>query len=431
MPALLLLLALLLAPGPSPEEERLPVTEQGLADRAEDLLGSGAEGRRRLAAEATTGPAGARRAALRALAKVPAADRPAGSVEAGLSALGAKDPLLRRAGLDLLLVSAPAAAPLLEKLEKGPVEGLPAVPPERARDARFDLRRAAVERDFLATWTTDDGSFAGMYAGLKVHGSFGAKVLAAIAIDRRVAAGEVLGLGPYAWITGEAESRDRSECRYRALEALADAGDLPAREMLRPFLRRRLGPDGEFIDNPAPELYDELDRDPIPAQLDDSLREAIAALGDPNPLLRMIQASEESGHTTRDDILEMRRRASAYAVLAQASPTPEVRLGRLAVAERLQRHSMREKRRWGMSVDGVEYYNLACLYGRRDGPGDRERALKELETAVTNYAVTAYWLSRDGDLASLREEPRFKALVERLRAKEKALQEGGEPLTPR
>jgi uncharacterized heparinase superfamily protein len=141
----------------------------------------------------------------------------------------------------------------------------------------------------------------------------------------------------------------------------------------------------------------------------------------------MIRASMEAGHSLRDDIIEMRRRASAYATLAAAAPNPRIRLDRLAVAEQLQRESLREKSRVGMSVDGVEHYNLACLLGRRDAPGDRGKALEELETAVDSYSVSARWLMRDGDLASLRGETRFLRLLERLRAREEVL-DGGPPV---
>ena len=424
MLALLLLVAALPMPLPTGGEDPVPSTEQGLADRARDLLSGGEAGLLRLAAEAASGPAGARRAALEALSTIPAAAFPPGTVEAALGGIGSADPLLRRSALQVLLAAGDPVLPVLERLEKGPVEGLPAVPAARARDARFDLRRAAVERDFLALWTADDGSFHGMFASLRSHGPFGAKVLAAVATDRRMAAGEVLGFGPYAWLVREGGERDRSDCRSRALDALADAGDDAAREMLRPFLRRRLGPDGAFIDNPAPELFDDLDRDPIPATLDDAFREAIAALGDEGPLRAMIRASMDAGHSFRDEIIEMRRRASAYATLAAAAKEPKIRLDRLAIAEQLQRESLEAKSRWGLSVDGVEHYNLACLLGRRDAPGDRRKALRELETAVESYSVSARWLMRDGDLASLRGEPRFVQLVERLRAREKALDEG-------
>jgi hypothetical protein len=304
----------------------------------------------------------------------------------------------------------------------------------RLRDGSADVRRADVERDFLATWSPDDGTYRGMYASLARHGAFGARVLAAVALDRRMAAGDVLDYGPYAWLDGSAGARERNDCRFRALEALADAGDAAARERLRTSLRRR----------PARELYDELDRDPIPAAVDDALREAIAALGDPEPLREMIAASEDASHGVWDETVELRRRAAAYAVLGASDPA--VREECLALAEVHLRRSLDIKRTYGIPIDGVEYYNLACLLARRDAPrdlgGDRGRdsggederklsdravALKYLRKSLRTYSVSSAWMEKDGDLKSLREEPEFKAIVAELKAREKALEKGLPP----
>jgi hypothetical protein len=301
----------------------------------------------------------------------------------------------------------------------------------RLRDALADLRRADVERDFLGLWSSDDGTFRGMYESLRRHGPFGAKVLTAMALDRRMAAGDVLGYGPYAWLHAAAGERERNDCRFRALEALADAGDAASREMLRTSLR----------EEPAKELYDELDTDPIPAALDDALREAIAALGDPLPLSDMIVASAEADHGPWDETVELRRRAGARSVLAAADP--EVRLQYLAEAERDLRQSLDNKRSYGIPIDGVEYYNLACLLARRDAPkdvggtrdrgekewllSDRAVALKYLRKSLRTYSVSSAWMEKDGDLRSLRDEPEFKAIVAELRAREKALEKGLPP----
>jgi hypothetical protein len=419
-----------------------------------ELLAGSAEDRARLVKEAAGGPAQDRRAALEALGRLPPGTAVPGALEAALGALASGDPLLRRAGVRGLLAAGVAALEDLGKLEKGPVEGLPAVPAARARDALFDLRRAAVERDFLASWLPDDGTYHGMYADLRKHGAFGAKVLAAIALDHRVAAEDVLGYGPYAWFVAAAGERDRSDCRYRALEALADAGDPAAREMLRASLRRRragIGEDvepGEIVDDPAPELFDDTDTNPIPAPLDDALREAIAALGDPGPLHAMITVSEHASHQRWEDTVEMRRRAGAKAVLAAAATNPVVRTGLLVEAEQLLRACLERKTFLHIPVDGVEHYNLACLLARRDAPkdvggvempvreggrlrdvdettlSDRAVALMYLKRSLDTHAVSSAWLVKDGDLQSLHEEPEFKALVQRLREKEKALENG-------
>ena len=444
MLALPFLLALLAAPRvaadeatapPAPAGLPRPSTEEGRLRRALEILGEGDGGRARLALEAAGGDAASRRAALEALATLPPGTVPAGTLEAALGALGSEDPLLRRAAVRALLAAGDPAAAALERLARGPVEGLPPVRAARARDALLDLRRAAVERDFLGIWTRDDGTFRGMYADLKKHGAFGARVLAAVVLDRRMAAGDLLAYGPYAWLADPAASRERTDCRFRALEALGDAGDADAREMLRTSLRAE----------PAPELYNELDVNPIPAPLDDALREAIAALGDPEPLKDMIEASANAAHGVWDETVEMRRRAGAYAVLAIASP--ESRSDYLREAERLLRDSLRTKREYGIPVDGVEYYNLACLLARRDAPkdaggerdaersppenerllSDRAVALKYLRRAVKTYSVSSAWLARDGDLSSLHGEAEFQALLADLRRKEKLLERGLPP----
>lgn len=56
------------------------------------------------------------------------------------------------------------------------------------------------------------------------------------------------------------------------------------------------------------------------------------------------------------------------------------------------------------------HYNLACLEAVE---GRRDRALAELMTAIGTRPEMAGWAREDDDLASLREEPEFKALVDR------------------
>jgi hypothetical protein len=270
-----------------------------------------------------------------------------------------------------------------------------------------------VEREFLALWSTDDGAFRGMFEPLRAHGASGARVLAAIALDRRLAGEAVLSFGPYAWREPSVRERDRSECRYRALEALADCGTVEVREWLRGSLRAE----------PAPEFFDDADEDPIPAALDDALRETIAALGDPEPLWRLIHASEGAATGLWSETFELRRRAGAYAVLGSSAAKPAVRRAHYERAVELFVQSMTLKNRVGIAVDGVEHYNLACHVARRDGPGDRAQAIVHLERAVRTYAVSSRWLARDGDLRTLRDEPAFGRLLENLRARERALEE--------
>ena len=54
------------------------------------------------------------------------------------------------------------------------------------------------------------------------------------------------------------------------------------------------------------------------------------------------------------------------------------------------------------------WYNLACVQARL---GERRQALESLERAVAAGFSDRAWMAADQDLASLREEERFKALV--------------------
>ncbi|HEX5387294.1 MAG TPA: protein kinase [Gemmatimonadales bacterium] len=56
-------------------------------------------------------------------------------------------------------------------------------------------------------------------------------------------------------------------------------------------------------------------------------------------------------------------------------------------------------------------YNVACVYARL---GLTERALDTLEQAVGDRSGHVEWIAHDPDLESLRELPRFRALVDRL-----------------
>ena len=62
-------------------------------------------------------------------------------------------------------------------------------------------------------------------------------------------------------------------------------------------------------------------------------------------------------------------------------------------------------------TDPVVLYNVACFYAQ-DGQGDK--ALSCLESAVDHGYVSGSWMKNDADLAPLRENPRFDALIERL-----------------
>jgi adenylate cyclase len=59
----------------------------------------------------------------------------------------------------------------------------------------------------------------------------------------------------------------------------------------------------------------------------------------------------------------------------------------------------------------VVLYNVGCFYAQA---GDRARSLELLEKAVEKGWGDKAWLETDSDLDSLRDEPRFKALIKRI-----------------
>lgn len=62
--------------------------------------------------------------------------------------------------------------------------------------------------------------------------------------------------------------------------------------------------------------------------------------------------------------------------------------------------------------DGMLLYNAGCIYAL---VGDTERALSCLQRAVANGLTQLGWFENDSNLDSLRGEPRFQELVERIR----------------
>jgi adenylate cyclase len=62
-------------------------------------------------------------------------------------------------------------------------------------------------------------------------------------------------------------------------------------------------------------------------------------------------------------------------------------------------------------TDSVVLYNVACFYALS---GQANKALNYLESAVNQGTVSGSWMEHDNDLASLREAPRFQALLKQL-----------------
>jgi TolB-like protein/Flp pilus assembly protein TadD len=62
--------------------------------------------------------------------------------------------------------------------------------------------------------------------------------------------------------------------------------------------------------------------------------------------------------------------------------------------------------------DGGTLYNIACAYAVAGRP---EQALETLELALDKAVTNLAWIANDPDLVSLRDTPRFQALLDRLR----------------
>jgi adenylate cyclase len=60
-------------------------------------------------------------------------------------------------------------------------------------------------------------------------------------------------------------------------------------------------------------------------------------------------------------------------------------------------------------TDSVLLYNVACNLATL---GETDKALDYLERAIEQGTVSVAWMRNDEDLASLRDEPRFQALIQ-------------------
>lgn len=79
-----------------------------------------------------------------------------------------------------------------------------------------------------------------------------------------------------------------------------------------------------------------------------------------------------------------------------------------------------EQYRLGLEADpknSIAHYNIACTYARMN---KATLALDALERAVAHGYRDAEWMAKDSDLESLHDEPRFKALHQKLRDKNRA-----------
>ena len=62
-------------------------------------------------------------------------------------------------------------------------------------------------------------------------------------------------------------------------------------------------------------------------------------------------------------------------------------------------------------TDSVVLYNVACNLATL---GEKDKALDYLERAVEHGTVSEAWMRNDADLVSLRDHPRFEALLQQV-----------------
>jgi tetratricopeptide (TPR) repeat protein len=89
----------------------------------------------------------------------------------------------------------------------------------------------------------------------------------------------------------------------------------------------------------------------------------------------------------------------------------QLHLGRNAEAARSYERAFELGIPPGRSTRGIAWYNLACAYARL---GQADRAIEALEQAFSEGVDDRRTYEQDSDLASLRSNPRFRALIDRM-----------------
>ena len=114
----------------------------------------------------------------------------------------------------------------------------------------------------------------------------------------------------------------------------------------------------------------------------------------------------------RHELVELGFLESVYHRCPNHIPTMKALGDLLTQAGRIQDGLAIDRRLCELCPDESEvWYNLACSLALA---GDREEALDTLEKAVCKGYSDAGWMLSDDDLEGLRNDPRFKKLLERL-----------------
>jgi hypothetical protein len=379
---------------------RAGASEPDLSAVREGLLAPGREARERaetVARElARTDPAGvgalwdgldlqARCLLVRALAG-------AGTRHAALVALeraGDPEPEVFRALLDGLAAGGEVAlfAPLAAEL------------PAARQEALDDLRlRWHVEAEMVrlkAPWGPT-GQYKGQYKKLKALGAGVLPILFDIVMDRaRPLPGESAA-GPYAPIHPGMAYFDPQELRHMAAYAFSDTvakSDLAT-------IERLLGLYFAYRDSTG--RHHRFEREEIAPTLAFDLYD----LGIRKPAEDHIRALERRANANFDEELLEVVWDLGYAYM---------RIGRYDRGERWYQRVLVEHPNKAFAA-----YNLACSFSLRAAgePGERDRfivlALGYLERAIDEGYGDWKWMEEDGDLAFLRGEPGYKALLRRL-----------------
>jgi len=131
----------------------------------------------------------------------------------------------------------------------------------------------------------------------------------------------------------------------------------------------------------------------------------------------MLLAYYGDDFTGSTDVMEALSVNGVGTVLFLEQPD-EAALGRAAImAARLDQKQRAIEYAQSAVTNGVDgytgLYNAACAYSVM---GDRDGAIALLERAVKNASGNLAWIEGDSDLDNLRGDPRFQAIIERMRA---------------
>jgi hypothetical protein len=345
------------------------------------------------------------------------------SVEALLPALGhrARCALLRAlaaagtahaAGLALAHGADPdreVFAAILEGLVHGGERALfaepPApLPPARAAALAAVRMRWRVEAEIakLKSPTGPTGHYVGQFDDVKALGPEALPALFAILTDAELPAPGEAGAGRYAPIHPDMERFDSQELRElvaNGLGSVIDSQDLESRRKLRALFDL-------YWYGYAGEALREFEHESLAPALAFSLHD----LGETEPAEAYLDSLRpRRGLRSHDEM--QRRWRYAYAL---------VRIGRHAEGEREYQRLLDDE---ASDRRDLTAYNLACALSMRamQEPRRREyyraRALDYLERAEQLGYTEWPWMEQDRDLDAIRDHPRYKGVLERLKAR--------------